>query len=456
MGAFPEPDAQKPGGRWGNPKADEPINVEWGAAGAGDPPVINFANRGKYGADFHGPYAPPPGGPGCEADGEGLWRDYAARVAKTNADRQRGWDEYHRKQKAAASRKRDEQAQRLAMQVSGFGRYKTAQAQRIAGMRLAKQRERLAGEVELASATTRPSEHDGAPRQRPETAPPARGSAERRIAEIEGRRKAWRNRGGMVWPNNQHQWFNDQFADFDEVNRLQKLQNLKAGFERKRKEKEAAAHDPDDIRVRKTYAYHRIAGNPNKGWMKSHVPGIGETPPQRHRGDAAEALRERQLGEDKHARDERRRALQDVVRGDAGDMLRRGGPDLRVGKNKGGAVWNPQPTFLRLMGNQHTKNMFPHGEVGRRFPGAKDCLWADPSRQAGERECPYVVRYRREEAAIEQEVALADARPAKNPRTGHGHAPAPMPEGRRYRARWPYKAYPHHYAPGGGPVPPQD
>jgi hypothetical protein len=38
-----------------NPKADEPIEVQWGnAGGEGDPPVRNLANRGKYGADYSG------------------------------------------------------------------------------------------------------------------------------------------------------------------------------------------------------------------------------------------------------------------------------------------------------------------------------------------------------------------------------------------------------------------
>jgi len=36
-------------------KADEPIQVQFGSAGGeGDPPVVNLANRGKYGADYSG------------------------------------------------------------------------------------------------------------------------------------------------------------------------------------------------------------------------------------------------------------------------------------------------------------------------------------------------------------------------------------------------------------------
>ena len=36
-------------------KADEPIQVMFGAAGGeGVPPVVNFANKGKFGADYSG------------------------------------------------------------------------------------------------------------------------------------------------------------------------------------------------------------------------------------------------------------------------------------------------------------------------------------------------------------------------------------------------------------------
>jgi hypothetical protein len=39
------------------------------------------------------------------------------------------------------------------------------------------------------------------------------------------------------------------------------------------------------------------------------------------------------------------------VRGDLGDRYERG-LDVRVGKNKGGAVWDPSPDLLRLFGKQ--------------------------------------------------------------------------------------------------------
>jgi hypothetical protein len=43
--------------------------------------------------------------------------------------------------------------------------------------------------------------------------------------------------------------------------------------------------------------------------------------------------------------------MRDKVRGDWGDRYERG-PGVRVGKNKGGAVWDASPDLLRLLGNQ--------------------------------------------------------------------------------------------------------
>ena len=112
-------------------KKDEPIQVQFGAAQAAEPPVVNLANRGKYGADYFGKK---------QADGEGLWHAYAEQIRKTNEERQRAWDEFNAAEVAAAKKKNDHHAHRMALQVSGFGRYKTAQAQRIADARLKKQR----------------------------------------------------------------------------------------------------------------------------------------------------------------------------------------------------------------------------------------------------------------------------------------------------------------------------
>lgn len=134
-----------------NPKADEPIEVQWGnAGGEGDPPVRNLANRGKYGADYSGTTPCTPislslvamcvcaqaHGVICDAramilgeiagkvqaDGVGLYHAYAQQIRKTNEDRQRGWDEHNAEKAAAAKKKAEEKAHEIAMQVRVYVR----------------------------------------------------------------------------------------------------------------------------------------------------------------------------------------------------------------------------------------------------------------------------------------------------------------------------------------------
>jgi len=204
-------------------KKDEPIQVQFGAAQAAEPPVVNLANRGKYGADYFGKK---------QADGEGLWHAYAEQIRKTNEERQRAWDEFNAAEVAAAKKKNDHHAHRMALQVSGFGRYKTAQAQRIADARLKKQRLDMQQDSSspATTAAAAPGGRGGGERQRPVSAPSARDSAERRCAEIQGRRDAWRNARGMVWPV--QRWFADEHANFDSDARQRDRDKLHARFAR--------------------------------------------------------------------------------------------------------------------------------------------------------------------------------------------------------------------------------
>jgi hypothetical protein len=386
-----------------------------------------------------------------QADGEGLWHGYAEQIRATNEARQRDWDEHNAAKAAAAKKRLEGHAHEVAMQVSGFGRYKSTQAQRIAEMRLAKQRKDMAEQAEpwSASGRARAESDAGQARRRPGTAPPERGSAARRIAEIEGRRRAWRNGKGMIWGERQP-WFEDVHQDFENDARYQQMEALKARFERQRaaapvKAWQQAPHRPDDIRLR---------GNPRKGWlgdMHGHLK-----PPNPNAAAAgvkflaADALRERRAGAELQMAEARKEKVRKQFRGDMGDRYERG-PNVRVGKNKGGGIWNAHPDFMRMMGNQETRYLFPHNEVGRRL---------DDSRTALSREAPIAVRQKGEEAAMDEMLRAGGywcdrGPPAKHPATGHGHAGVPAPEGKSYRQRWPYKDFPHKHAPGVGPVPPQ-
>ena len=333
--------------------------------------------------------------------------------------------------------------------MSGFGRYKSTQAQRIAEMRLAKQTKAMAERVDLSSSSqSRGIENDaGHRRQRPGTAPPARGSAARRVAEIEGRRQAWRNGRGMIWQERQP-WFEDVHQDFESDARHYQLQALKARYEDQRAAAPIMAWQqsprrPEDVRIR---------GNPRKGWlddMHGHLKPPDCNPTPARAKNAAEALRERREGADLQAAEARREKVRKQFRGDMGDRYHRG-PDVRVGRNKSGGIWNAGGDLLRCMGNRESRHLFPNQEVGRRL---------DDSRPALSRQAPIALRQKKEEAAVD---AMLDERghwcdrgkPVKHPATGHGYAGVPAPVGRSYRQRWPYKDYPHKYAPGAGPVPP--
>eukprot|EP00802_Teleaulax_amphioxeia_P013669 Tamp_13722.p1 GENE.Tamp_13722~~Tamp_13722.p1 ORF type:complete len:335 (+),score=31.19 Tamp_13722:414-1418(+) len=334
------------------------------------------------------------------------------------------------------------------MQVSGFGRYKTPQAQRIAEMRLSKQRKDLGQAHSPSSAPTADGEGGKGGGQRPVSAPPARGSAARRCAEIQGRRDAWRNGQGMVWKV--QPWFEDKHGNFDSDARQRQLEHIRARCH----ELSLARPVPGCMQQPKDPKDVRIRGQVRKAW----APCPAEVPRQEKGQGARIALQAMRNGEEAKMKELQVKQVRDRVRGDLGDRYERG-PDIRVGKNKGGALWDASPDLLRLMGKQETRNLMPRGELGRK-------PW-DPPRNAEDkdyaarRQCQGVVRYLREERAVDQDIGRGaywcdrDFIPPRAPATGHGHGAAPMPQGKTYRERWPHKAFPHKYAPGGGPVPEQ-
>jgi hypothetical protein len=335
-------------------KMGEPVAVMNGGMVNAEFAVKNFANKGKYGAEYN--YLDKQ----KAADPEGLMLAYAERIRQENAERQKGWDAINDHKAAMQKKKSEDHAKFISMQVAGFMRHTGTQAQRIAAMRLEKQR-KTPLDLDRQRQIPAASEVQRGAGRRPQTAPPHRGSsAERRCAEIAGRRACWRNGRGMAFPV--ERWFEDEFADFGPIVRAEEVKHVMEGFRRNRDAHAPPLPSPCKMGV----------GRPlgaRKAWPQGHSAWPINNEAQE--AVAAAAAASRAAGTDVEEEEELRRKRRQFA-GGRGERVgrqeaQRGPAVFPVGKNKRGCVWGAAPDLLRMLGNQEARNMNPNGELGRRY-----------------------------------------------------------------------------------------